>query len=61
MATTYTESPTFAVANLVAEGDFVLAIGTITTKDDDEKAVHSSYWDVWCFRSAKIITGERCG
>jgi uncharacterized protein len=55
MATEYMEPPNFAVANMIAEGDFVVAIGDITTKDEDGKAAHSSYCDVWRFRGGKIV------
>jgi uncharacterized protein len=55
MATTYIEPPKFTVANLIAEGDFVTALGDITLKDEDGTAVHYSYCDVWRFRDNKII------
>lgn len=55
MATTYIEPPKFMVENLIAEGDFVTALGTITMKDEDGKEAHYSYCDVWRFRDAKII------
>jgi uncharacterized protein len=55
MATTYLEPPTFMVANLIAEGDFVTAVGDITMKDEGGKAAHYSYCDVWCFRGGKIV------
>jgi uncharacterized protein len=54
MATNYTEPPTFAVAHMIAEGDYVVALGTITTKDEDGKAARSSYCDVWRFREGLI-------
>lgn len=55
MATTYIEPPKFMVANLIAEGDFVTALGNITMKDEDGKAAHYSYCDVWRFRGGKIV------
>ena len=55
MATTYIEPPKFTVTNLIAEGDFVTALGDITLKDEDGKAVHHSYCDVWRFRGDKIV------
>ena len=55
MATTYVDPPKFMVANLIAEGDFVTALGDITMKDADGKAAHYSYCDVWCFRGGKIV------
>ena len=55
MAATYIEPPKFTVANLIAEGDFVTALGDITLKDEDGTAVHYSYCDVWRFRGGKIV------
>jgi len=55
MAATYIEPPKFTVHNLIAEGDFVAAIGNITLKDEDGKAIDYSYCDIWRFRSGKII------
>ena len=55
MATTNTEPPEFTVTNLIAEGDFVTALGDITIKDEDGKAVHHSYCDVWRFRGGKMV------
>ncbi|NCJ08198.1 nuclear transport factor 2 family protein [Synechococcales cyanobacterium C] len=55
MATTYVEPPKFMVAHLIAESDFVTALGDITMKDEDGKAAHYSYCDVWRFRDSKIV------
>ena len=55
MAAAYIEPPKFTVTNLIAEGDFVTALGDITLKDEDGKAVHYSYCDVWRFRGDKIV------
>jgi uncharacterized protein len=55
MATTYIEPPKFTVTNLIAEGDFLTAVGEITLKDKDGKATHYSYCDVWRFRDGKIV------
>ena len=55
MATTYKEPPRFTVDRLIAEGDFVTALGDITMKDEDGKAAHYSYCDVWRFRGGKIV------
>lgn len=55
MATTYIEPPKVTVANLIAEGDFLTAVGDITMKGDDGKEEHYSYCDVWRFRDGKII------
>lgn len=55
MATTYIEPPKFMVANFIAEGDFVTALGDITMKDEDGKAAHYLYCDIWRFRGGKIV------
>jgi len=55
MAITYIEPPKFRVANLIAEGDFVTALGDITMKDEDGKATHYSYCDIWRFRGDKMV------
>ncbi|MBD2069019.1 nuclear transport factor 2 family protein [Leptolyngbya sp. FACHB-671] len=54
MAETYIEPPKFTVANLIAEGDFVTAVGDITLKDKDGKATDYSYCDIWRFRGGKL-------
>jgi uncharacterized protein (TIGR02246 family) len=54
MATTYVEPPTFTVAHMIAEGDFVVALGTSTTKDEDGKAARSAVCDVWRLRGGKM-------
>jgi uncharacterized protein len=55
MATEYVEPPLNIVANLIAEGDFVTAVGDLTIKDKDGKAAHYSYCDVWRFRGDKMV------
>ena len=55
MATEYVEPPLNIVANLIAEGDFVTAVGDLTIKGKDEKAAHYSYCDVWRFRGGKMV------
>jgi uncharacterized protein len=54
MATTYAEPPKFLVENLIAEGEFVTAVGKISLKNEDEKAVDYHYCDVWRFRNGKM-------
>jgi ketosteroid isomerase-like protein len=49
------EPPKFTVTDLIAEGNFVTALGDITTKDEDGKMVHQSYCDVWRFRDGKMV------
>lgn len=55
MVTEYVEPPLNIVANLIAEGDFVTALGDLTMKDEDGKATHYSYCDVWRFRGDKMV------
>ena len=55
MAENYEEPPRFAVAQLLADGDFVVALGDIMTKDAEGKAVPSSYCDVWRFDGGKMV------
>ncbi|WP_242056378.1 MULTISPECIES: hypothetical protein [unclassified Nostoc] len=55
MVTEYVEPPLNIVANLIAERDFVTALGDLTLKDKDRRATHYSYCDVWCFRCGKML------
>ena len=55
MAKGYAEPPKFAVAHMIAEGDFVVAVGDITMKDERGKAIRSLYSDVWRFRDGKMV------
>ncbi len=54
MAETYQEPPKFQVENLIAEGDYVTAIGKIDLKDQDGTLTHYSYCDVWRFEDGKM-------
>lgn len=54
MVKAYVEPPKFMVENLIAEGEFVTAIGKISLKNEDGKIVHYSYCDVWRFREGKM-------
>lgn len=54
MADTYREPPVFRVDRMIAEGDFVTALGEITLKDEHGKATHHSYCDVWRFRDGRM-------
>lgn len=54
MATAYVEPPKFMVETLIAEGEYVTAIGKISMKDEDGKMVHYAYCDVWRFRDGKM-------
>ena len=54
MATAYMEPPKFRVSHLLEDGDFVVAMGTIMTKDDSGKEVQNEYCDVWRFSDGKM-------
>ena len=54
MATAYAEPPKFMVENLLAEGDFVTALGTINLKDENGETARYAYCDVWRFRDGKM-------
>ncbi|GAB3837700.1 nuclear transport factor 2 family protein [Hymenobacter jeollabukensis] len=54
MATAYQQPPQFRVEQLIAEADFVTAVGTITLPDDSGAAVEHAYCDVWRFRDGKM-------
>lgn len=54
MKTAYQEPPKFDVERMIAEDDFVAAIGKITLKDETGKAVEHSYCDVWRFSQGKM-------
>lgn len=55
MATAYTEPPQFTVDHMIAEGDFVVAVGNIATKDEEGQMADSLYSDVWRFRDGQIV------
>lgn len=54
MKTTYIEPPNFVVEHLIAEGDFVSAVGKISLKDKGGKPTDYAYCDVWKFRDGKM-------
>ncbi|MBF4483453.1 nuclear transport factor 2 family protein [Flavobacterium sp. CSZ] len=54
MAIEYLEPPKFKVEHLIAEDDFVTAIGTISLQDKSGKLVDYSYSDTWRFRDGKM-------
>ncbi|MET0393383.1 MAG: nuclear transport factor 2 family protein [Chitinophagaceae bacterium] len=54
MATAYATPPAFVVGNLIAEGEFVTAIGRISMKNEAGRMVDYSYCDVWRFRDGKM-------
>jgi len=54
MATNYTEPPIVTVDDLLAEGDFLVAVGNVTMKDENGNPTHYAYSDVWRFRDGKL-------
>jgi uncharacterized protein len=55
MATEYVEPPLNIVADLIVEGDLITAVGDLTIKEEDGKATHYSYCDIWRFRGDKMV------
>ena len=54
MATTYLEPPQVTVDHLIADGDFLTAVGEITLKDKAGRETHYAYCDVWRFSGNKM-------
>lgn len=54
MANSYHEPPKFTVTELIAEGDFVTALGNMTMKDKNGEPKEYAYCDVWRFRDGKM-------
>ncbi|WP_247679811.1 MULTISPECIES: nuclear transport factor 2 family protein [Chitinophaga] len=54
MATVYEEAPKFIVENMIAEGEFVTAIGKISMKNENGIQVDYDYCDVWRFQDGKM-------
>ena len=54
MTAEYIEPPVNNVTDLIAEGDFLTAIGEIKVKNKDGKTNIFSYCDVWQFRDSKM-------
>ena len=54
MATAYGEPPRFRVHRMIAEGDFVTALGEITLRDEEGRAARHAYCDVWRFRGGRM-------
>ncbi|QDK79776.1 nuclear transport factor 2 family protein [Spirosoma sp. KCTC 42546] len=55
MAAEYVEPPTNTVVTLIAENDFLTALGYLTMKDKDGQEAHYEYCDIWRFRDDKIV------
>jgi uncharacterized protein len=54
MKENYVEPPVFTVNEMIAEGDFVVALGEITAEDEDGNSTQNAYSDVWRFRDGKM-------
>ncbi len=54
MKTAYQQPPQFRVEQLIAEGDFVTALGSITLPDESGAATEYAYCDVWRFQEGKM-------
>ena len=56
MKTAYRQPPVLNVTNLIAEKDFVIALGTITVYDEQQHPLTSRYCDVWTVRKDKLTS-----
>lgn len=54
MADTYTEPPRLRVDRMVADGDFVIAMGEVGVTDEDGHNAQNAYCDVWRFENGKM-------
>lgn len=54
MRTAYQQPPRFRVEHLIAEDDFVTALGTIMLPDDSGREVEHAYCDVWRLRDGQL-------
>lgn len=55
MTKVYVEPPKFMVEHLIAEDDFVTAIGKISMKGEEGNWVSYDYCDVWQFSEGKLL------
>ncbi len=54
MSETYVEPPKVTIDRLIAEGEFVTAIGEISLRGKDGQSVNYAYCDVWRLRDGKL-------
>jgi ketosteroid isomerase-like protein len=54
MKKAYAAPPQFMVERLIAEGDFLTAIGQISLQDEHGQLTDYDYCDVWQFRDGKL-------
>ncbi|MBY4945454.1 nuclear transport factor 2 family protein [Cupriavidus respiraculi] len=55
MVEAYGQPPKFTVDRLIAEEEFVAALGHIMSKDETGKPVTYSYCDVWRFKDGRMV------
>jgi len=56
MEKAYVEPPKFDIENLIADGEFVTAIGKISMKNEQGEMSTYDYCDVWKFNNGKMST-----
>jgi uncharacterized protein len=54
MVEAYQQPPRFKVRQLIADGEFLVAVGEITLPDNDGKDSPFSYCDVWRFEGDRM-------
>jgi ketosteroid isomerase-like protein len=54
MVEAYREPPKFKVRQLIAEGEYLVALGEITLKNENGKETDFSYCDVWRFENGRM-------
>lgn len=55
MAKAYATPPKFTVTQLIADGDYLVAVGEIEGESDYGRVTHNAYSDVWRFRDGKMV------
>jgi uncharacterized protein len=56
MATAYSEPPKYTVDHLIADGEFLVALGDIFVKDSQGRPTRHAYSDVWRLREGKLAS-----
>jgi ketosteroid isomerase-like protein len=54
MVTSYAEPPENTVTHLIAEGDYLTALGELSMTDRTGRVTRASYCDVWRLRDGKL-------
>lgn len=54
MVDAYVEPPQFTVDDLIAEDDFVIALGSLTVRQADGVETRYAYSDVWRFHDGRM-------